>query len=55
MAGVHQIFSFDPLAGVVSIVAGNGLEGLLDGPAHEAWFAQSVRPGRGRRRQHLGG
>jgi thiol-disulfide isomerase/thioredoxin len=41
MAGVHQIFSFDPLSGVVSIVAGNGLEGLLDGPAHEAWFAQS--------------
>lgn len=41
MAGVHQIFSFDPLTGGVSIVAGNGLEGLLDGPAHEAWFAQS--------------
>ena len=41
MAGVHQIFSFDPISGVVSIVAGNGLEGLLDGPAHEAWFAQS--------------
>jgi thiol-disulfide isomerase/thioredoxin len=40
MAGTHQIFSFDPLAGAVSIVAGNGLEGLLDGPAHEAWFAQ---------------
>ena len=41
MAGTHQIFSFDPLTGAVSIVAGNGLEGLLDGPAHEAWFAQS--------------
>lgn len=40
MAGVHQIFSFDPLSGAVSIIAGNGLEGLLDGPAHEAWFAQ---------------
>ena len=40
MAGVHQIFSFDPLTGAVSIIAGNGLEGLLDGPAHEAWFAQ---------------
>ncbi|MFE5836467.1 NHL domain-containing thioredoxin family protein [Arthrobacter sp. NPDC056493] len=40
MAGVHQIFSFEPLTGDVSIVAGNGLEGLLDGPAHEAWFAQ---------------
>jgi thiol-disulfide isomerase/thioredoxin len=41
MAGVHQIFSFDPLSGAVSILAGNGLEGLQDGPAHEAWFAQS--------------
>ncbi|KIS25636.1 NHL repeat-containing protein [Arthrobacter sp. SPG23] len=41
MAGVHQIFSFDPISGAVSIVAGNGLEGLLDGAAHEAWFAQS--------------
>ncbi|CAH0285438.1 Thiol-disulfide oxidoreductase YkuV [Arthrobacter sp. Bi83] len=40
MAGVHQIFSFDPLSGAVSIIAGNGLEGLLDGAAHEAWFAQ---------------
>ena len=41
MAGVHQIFSFEPLTGAVSIIAGNGLEGLLDGPAAEAWFAQS--------------
>ena len=41
MAGVHQIFSFDPTSGAVKIIAGNGLEGLLDGPAAEAWFAQS--------------
>jgi thiol-disulfide isomerase/thioredoxin len=41
MAGVHQIFSFDPVSGAVRIVAGTGLEGLLDGPAAEAWFAQS--------------
>ena len=41
MAGVHKIFSFDPRTGAVSIIAGNGLEGLLDGPAEEAWFAQS--------------
>ncbi|QYF89020.1 MULTISPECIES: NHL domain-containing thioredoxin family protein [Arthrobacter] len=40
MAGVHQIFSFDPITGAVAIIAGNGLEGLLDGPASEAWFAQ---------------
>ena len=29
MAGVHQIFSFDPVTGAVAIVAGNGLEGIL--------------------------
>ncbi|WP_125615874.1 NHL domain-containing thioredoxin family protein [Specibacter cremeus] len=40
MAGVHQVFGFDPVTGAVSIVAGNGLEGLLDGPADRAWFAQ---------------
>ncbi|MCZ2403129.1 redoxin domain-containing protein [Paenarthrobacter sp. Z7-10] len=40
MAGVHQIFGFDPLTGQLTIVAGNGLEGLLDGPAEQAWFAQ---------------
>ncbi|MDJ0311936.1 NHL domain-containing thioredoxin family protein [Arthrobacter sp. H35-D1] len=40
MAGTHQIFSFDPASGAVAIVAGNGLEGLLDGPAEQAWFAQ---------------
>jgi thiol-disulfide isomerase/thioredoxin len=40
MAGVHQIFGFDPRDGRLTIVAGNGLEGLLDGPAQQAWFAQ---------------
>ncbi|BCW56441.1 hypothetical protein StoSoilB19_38150 [Arthrobacter sp. StoSoilB19] len=40
MAGTHQIFSFDPVGGEVDIIAGNGLEGLLDGAAHESWFAQ---------------
>ncbi|WP_348770095.1 NHL domain-containing thioredoxin family protein [Arthrobacter sp. E3] len=40
MAGTHQIFGFDPASGAVTIVAGNGLEGLLDGPADQAWFAQ---------------
>jgi thiol-disulfide isomerase/thioredoxin len=41
MAGVHQIFGFDPRTGRTTIVAGNGLEGLLDGPSDQAWFAQS--------------
>lgn len=40
MAGVHQLFSFDPLTNTVSILAGTGNEGLLDGTAAEAWFAQ---------------
>ncbi|NKX51633.1 hypothetical protein HER39_13880, partial [Arthrobacter deserti] len=41
MAGVHQIFAFDPVTGAVEILAGTGLEGLLDGEANAAWFAQS--------------
>lgn len=41
MAGTHQIFSFDPLTGAVDILAGTGLEGLLDGSGDKAWFAQS--------------
>jgi thiol-disulfide isomerase/thioredoxin len=40
MAGTHQLFAFDPVNGSMSILAGSGLEGLLDGPAEEAWFAQ---------------
>ncbi|MCC3278248.1 NHL domain-containing thioredoxin family protein [Arthrobacter sp. zg-Y40] len=41
MAGTHQVFSFDPATGGVAVLAGTGLEGLLDGAAKEAWFAQS--------------
>ncbi|MBU8868944.1 NHL domain-containing thioredoxin family protein [Paenarthrobacter aromaticivorans] len=41
MAGTHQIFAFDPVTNQVSILAGSGLEGLLDGVAEDAWFAQS--------------
>ena len=40
MAGTHQIFTFDPLTDEVAILAGSGLEGLLDGAGPEAWFAQ---------------
>ncbi|NKE08557.1 MULTISPECIES: NHL domain-containing thioredoxin family protein [Kocuria] len=41
MAGTHQIFGFDPRTGVLSVLAGTGDEGLLDGSAREAWFAQT--------------
>lgn len=41
MAGTHQLFSFDPRTGDLAVYAGTGLEGLLDGPADAAWFAQS--------------
>lgn len=41
MAGVHQLFSFDPRTGALAVYAGTGLEGLADGPAEAAWFAQS--------------
>ncbi|GAA1155775.1 NHL domain-containing thioredoxin family protein [Nesterenkonia sandarakina] len=41
MAGTHQIFTFDPATGELSIFAGTGLEGLLDGSAEAAWFAQT--------------
>lgn len=40
MAGVHQLFCFDPVANTVGIFAGTGDEGLLDGTAGDAWFAQ---------------
>ncbi|NJC23527.1 thiol-disulfide isomerase/thioredoxin [Arthrobacter pigmenti] len=41
MAGTHQIFTVDPVSGSVDILAGTGLEGLLDGDSTAAWFAQS--------------
>ncbi|MFI1648969.1 NHL domain-containing thioredoxin family protein [Streptomyces avidinii] len=40
MAGVHQLWTWDPEAGTVEVAAGTTNEGLLDGPASEAWFAQ---------------
>ncbi|WP_327263519.1 redoxin domain-containing protein [Streptomyces sp. NBC_01232] len=40
MAGVHQLWTWDPQAGTVGVAAGTTNEGLLDGPAAEAWFAQ---------------
>ncbi|MDJ0461956.1 NHL domain-containing thioredoxin family protein [Streptomyces sp. H27-C3] len=40
MAGVHQLWTYDPGTGVVAAAAGTTNEGLVDGPAAEAWFAQ---------------
>lgn len=40
MAGVHQLWTWDPAAGTVGVAAGTTNEGLVDGPAAEAWFAQ---------------
>jgi hypothetical protein len=40
MAGVHQLWTYDPESGTVEVAAGTTNEGLVDGPAAEAWFAQ---------------
>ncbi|MFI1830148.1 thioredoxin-like domain-containing protein [Streptomyces sp. NPDC020412] len=40
MAGVHQLWTYDPADDTVRKAAGTTNEGLVDGPAHEAWFAQ---------------
>ena len=41
MAGIHQLWTFDPRTGEVAVAAGTTNEGLLDGPLPEAWFAQT--------------
>ncbi|MER5178699.1 thioredoxin-like domain-containing protein [Streptomyces sp. NPDC002896] len=40
MAGVHQLWTYDPKDGSVAVAAGTTNEGLVDGPGAEAWFAQ---------------
>ncbi|WP_326766556.1 thioredoxin-like domain-containing protein [Streptomyces sp. NBC_01591] len=40
MAGVHQLWTYDPATQTVQVAAGTTNEGLVDGPAAEAWFAQ---------------
>ncbi len=40
MAGVHQLWALDPLAGHLRVIAGTTAEGLRDGSAEAAWFAQ---------------
>jgi hypothetical protein len=40
MAGVHQLWAYDPAERTVAVTAGTTNEGLVDGPGAEAWFAQ---------------
>ncbi|WP_426564070.1 NHL domain-containing thioredoxin family protein [Angustibacter sp. McL0619] len=40
MAGTHQLWRFDPVAGTVEVLAGTSAEGIRDGGAADAWFAQ---------------
>ncbi|WP_030621561.1 NHL domain-containing thioredoxin family protein [Streptomyces sclerotialus] len=40
MAGVHQLWTYDPESATVRAAVGTTNEGLVDGPAAEAWFAQ---------------
>ncbi|MBO4257013.1 NHL domain-containing thioredoxin family protein [Streptomyces griseorubiginosus] len=40
MAGVHQLWAYDPADRTVAVTAGTTNEGLVDGPGPEAWFAQ---------------
>ncbi|WP_440558245.1 NHL domain-containing thioredoxin family protein [Streptomyces sp. SCPE 10] len=40
MAGTHQLWAYDPVTRTVGVTAGTTNEGLVDGPATEAWFAQ---------------
>lgn len=40
MAGIHQLWSFDPRAGTVAVYAGTTVESLRDGELHESWMAQ---------------
>jgi thiol-disulfide isomerase/thioredoxin/sugar lactone lactonase YvrE len=40
MAGIHQLWSFDPVTRTAGMYAGTTLEALRDGPLHDAWLAQ---------------
>ncbi|MFJ6070973.1 NHL domain-containing thioredoxin family protein [Streptomyces sp. NPDC093065] len=40
MAGVHQLWAYDPRDESVAVTAGTTDEGLVDGPGPQAWFAQ---------------
>lgn len=40
MAGIHQLWRFDPVAGTIGVAAGTSAEGLKDGDGSVAHFAQ---------------
>ncbi|WP_100445082.1 NHL domain-containing thioredoxin family protein [Glycomyces xiaoerkulensis] len=40
MAGIHQLWYFDPVARTAGVWAGTTVESLRDGPPAEAWMAQ---------------
>ena len=40
MAGIHQLWSFDPVEPSLRVLAGTTNEGLRDGPPDESWLAQ---------------
>lgn len=40
MAGIHQLWVYDPARESVGVLAGTANEGLVDGPLAESWFSQ---------------
>ncbi|UQN31555.1 thioredoxin-like domain-containing protein [Brachybacterium kimchii] len=40
MAGIHQIWTFDPRTGSLAVLAGTTQEGLVDGALVSSWWAQ---------------
>ncbi|SDL10580.1 Thiol-disulfide isomerase or thioredoxin [Glycomyces sambucus] len=40
MAGIHQLWYFDPRAGTAGVYAGTTVESLKDGPLEQVWMAQ---------------
>jgi thiol-disulfide isomerase/thioredoxin len=40
MAGIHQLWWFDPVTGTAGMWAGTTVEGLRDGPLEQCWLAQ---------------
>jgi thiol-disulfide isomerase/thioredoxin len=41
MAGIHQLWSFDPVEPSLTVRAGTTNEGLVDGELDQGWFAQT--------------